>query len=110
MAWKPCVESIFHANRKPSDVKVNEIANNTATSSSRVTRDTEYPVSGRKARNTTACSHASVQEPSTLPSTIALRGAGDTIIDSRNPSRRSSISDIIENTAENITVNVRAPG
>ena len=53
---------------------------------------------------------ASVAEPSVFPSTIELRGAGDTNIERRKPSRRSSIRDIVENTAENITVRIRAPG
>ena len=56
------------------------------------------------------CSQARVADPRVLPSTMELRGAGDTSIDSRKPSRRSSISDIVENTAENITVRVSAPG
>jgi len=47
------------------------------------------PVNGRNSSRISPCSQASVDEPSSLPSTIAPRGAGDTSIESRNPSRRS---------------------
>ena len=42
---------------------------------------------------------ASSVAPSTLPSTIAMRETGATSTDCRNPSRRSSITEIVEKIA-----------
>jgi hypothetical protein len=44
-----------------------------------------------------------------LPSTKLVRGAGETSMESRKPSRRSSMMEMVEKMAENITVNTRVP-
>ena len=48
--------------------------------------------------------------PSTLPSTIAERGTGATSTDSRKPSLRSSITDIMVKIEVNSTIMMSAPG
>ncbi len=45
-----------------------------------------------------------------LPSTRLVREAGDTSMESRKPSRRSSMIEIVEKIAENITVSTTVPG
>ena len=40
---------------------------------------------------------------------MLVRGAGETSIESRNPSRRSSMIEMVEKIAENITVMTSAP-
>ena len=46
---------------------------------------------------------------SPAPSTILVRGAGDTNMESRKPSRLSSMMEMVEKMAENITVSTRVP-
>src|SRR5262245_45123317 len=45
-----------------------------------------------------------------LPSTRLVREAGETSIDNKNPSRRSSMIEIVEKIAENMTVSTTVPG
>ena len=56
------------------------------------------------------CSVAIAAPPATLPKTIAERGAGETSTDCRNPSLRSSMSDIAEKIDVNRTIRRTIPG
>ena len=67
------------------------------------------PASGAKIRSISPCIHPSVADPRILPSTRLVRGAGETSIESRKPSRRSSMIEIVEKIAENITVSTSVP-
>ena len=68
------------------------------------------PTSGAKTRKTSPCAAASVVPPSTLPSTMAARGTGATSTDSRKPSLRSSITDIMVKIAVKSTIITSVPG
>jgi hypothetical protein len=48
--------------------------------------------------------------PRTLPNTIAERGTGATNTESRNPSLRSSMTDIMVKIDVNSTIMISAPG
>ncbi len=56
------------------------------------------------------CPAASVVPPRTLPSTIAERGTGATSTESRKPSLRSSITDIMVKMLVKSTIMISAPG
>src|ERR1039457_4567938 len=78
MAWKPAVDSILQAITKPRPVRVKEIRNMAAATGMRSSGWMETPASGAKARKMRPWIQASVAEPRILPSTILVRGAGDT--------------------------------
>src|SRR2546426_7641414 len=78
--------------------------NTTPTSVATCPSDSPMPASGANARITMPWIQASVAEPMILPSTRLVRDAGETSMESRNPSRRSSMIDMVEKIAENITV------
>ncbi len=52
----------------------------------------------------------SVVPPITLPSTIAVRGTGATSTESRKPSLRSSMTDIMVKIEVKSTIMINAPG
>ena len=67
------------------------------------------PASGAKIKSISPCIHPNVADPRILPNTRLVRGAGDTSMDSRKPSRRSSMMEMVEKMAENITVSTSVP-
>ena len=110
MAWKPCVDSIRQAIENPSDVKPSD-----ASSISPVTCISFQAVNSTgnvnaSSKNSQPCMTASIAPPATLPSTIDQRGSGATSTDCRNPSRRSSISEMVEKMAVNSRINTNVPG
>ncbi len=107
--WNAAVESIFHAIAKPNPVSVNEIRNIAASTGTISAKPIETPASGAKTRSISPCIHPNVADPKIFPSTKLVRGAGDTSIESKKPSRRSSMIEIVEKIAENITVSTRVP-
>ena len=56
------------------------------------------------------CSRAIAAPPMILPNTMAQRGAGATRTDCRNPSRRSSMIEIVAKMAVNIRIMANVPG
>ncbi len=68
------------------------------------------PTAGAKTRKIRPCSVASVAPPSTLPSTMTERLTGATSTESRKPSLRSSITDIMVKMAVKSTIMISAPG
>ena len=68
------------------------------------------PSAGAKQRNTSPWIVESVVPPSTLPSTITERCTGATSTESRKPSLRSSITDIMVKMEVKSTIMMSAPG
>ena len=68
------------------------------------------PTKGAKTRKINPCAVARVVPPKTLPRTMAARGTGATITDSRKPSLRSSITDIMVKIAVKRTIMTNTPG
>src|ERR1035441_9832565 len=67
------------------------------------------PNAGAKTRKMSPCAVAKVAPPSTLPSTMTERLTGATRTESRNPSLRSSITDIMVQMAVKSTIMIRDP-
>ena len=67
------------------------------------------PSSGASGSSTAPCANPIVVAPSTLPRTIAQRGVGEASTDSRNPSRRSSISEMFEKIEAKSTTSATTP-
>jgi len=109
IAWKPEVVSIRQAITNPMPVSVNAMRKIAAITDGSSSTETETPASGANKRNRRPWIQARVAEPRIFPKTNAVRGAGETSIERRKPSRRSSMIDIVEKMAENITVRTNAP-
>jgi len=110
MAWKAWVESIGQAMVKPSAVISKLISRIMAAASAMPAAVGCTPARGEKSRKMSPWMAASVAPPSTLPSTMAEREAGEASTVSRKPSLRSWISDIMEKIAVKSTIMTIEPG
>src|SRR5262245_5513969 len=61
-------------------------------------------------KNTAACASAISAPPKILPNTIDQRGTGATSTACKNPSRRSSMTEIVAKMAVNKTIITSVPG
>src|ERR1017187_10097209 len=95
MAWKAWVESMGQAMANPNAVREKETRKTVNTTSRNPIKVMCTPSNGANARKSSPWMVESVVPPSTLPSTMAARGTGATRTESRKPSLRSSITDIM---------------
>ena len=96
--------------RKPSAVRENATRKMTTIVSNRLAGVKWIPRAGANTRKISPCKVARVAPPRTLPSTITVRLTGATRTDRKNPSLRSSITDIMVKMAVNRTIMRSAPG
>ena len=109
-AWNPCVESTFQAKAKPSAVSVRASTASTPAAASAESGVSGMPTAGARTRKTTPWSQARVAPPSTLPATIAARETGAASTPWRNPSWRSSITEMFEKMAAKRRTSATVPG
>src|ERR1700685_103606 len=109
IAWNPWGESIRKASRNPKPVNANDSKNITTTSQITDAMLKEIPTNGASNRNISPCMSASVVPPRIFPSTSANRPTGATSTACRNPSRRSSMIEIVENIAVNNSTRTIVP-
>src|SRR5450755_4172335 len=110
MAWKAWLESMGQAMANPSAVSEKETRKIVSTMSRKPTKVMCTPTNGAKTKKRSPWIVESVVPPSTLPSTMAERGTGATSTESRKPSLRSSITDIMVKMEVNSTIMMSAPG
>src|SRR5690606_28747193 len=110
IAWKPCVLSIGQATIIPSEhIAIAITANSTRTPTTE-TENGAAPNRYTKPKNTAACTQAIADPPSTLPTKTGQRPTGATRTDCMNPSRRSSMTEMVAKMAVNSTINAIVPG
>src|SRR6266404_7344565 len=109
IAWNPWVESIRQASKNPRPVNAKDNRNITTTSQITETMLKEMPTNGASNRNINPCTSASVVPPRILPSTSANRPTGATSTACRNPSRRSSMIEMVEKIAVNSSTSTIVP-
>ena len=109
-AWKPCVDSVFHAIASPMLVIANAINPIIASDTTIAPRLRWIPASGAIARKIAPCINDSVVQPSAWPSTIVAREIGATSTPCRNPWRRSSTVDAVAKIAVNSSISTITPG
>src|SRR6202050_1461162 len=105
-AW---VESIRHASRNPRPVNANDSKNITTTNQITDATVKEIPTNGASNKNINPCTSASVVPPRIFPSTSANRPTGATSTACKNPSRRSSMIEMVESIAVNNSTNTIVP-
>src|SRR5471030_396077 len=109
IAWNPWVESILQASRNPKPVNAKESKNITTTSQIIDAMLKEMPTNGASSKNINPCTSASVVPPRIFPNTSANRPTGATSTACKNPSRRSSMIEIVENIAVNSSTSTIVP-
>ena len=110
MAWNPWVEFIRHAMQNPKAVSANETTPIITIASTHPASGGVMPSRGLRRTKISPCTKASAVPPRTLPSTIAIRGTAATSTDCKTPSRRSSITEIVEKIAVNSRIITIVPG
>src|SRR5437762_13794305 len=110
MEWKPWIESSCQAKTNPRLFRAKEIRKNTASRKVNCQKLKEILMTGARTRKTAACNEARVVPPSTLPKTRLSREMGATRTESRNPSPRSSMIEILEKIEEKRRIIITVPG
>ena len=110
IAGKTCVDSSGQATRKPRPVSAKPTTNNAGNKRASTAASSGTPARGAARQKSKACPTASVVPPSNFPSTIASGATGATKTPCRKPSRRSSMTEMVEKTAVKSRMSTTVPG
>src|SRR2546425_7662050 len=110
MAWNPWIESSRQAKTNPRLFRAKEIRKKTASKRINCQKLKGILTAGASKRRTAACNNAIVVPPSTLPKTRLSREMGATRTESRNPSARSSMTEMLEKIEEKRRTIITVPG